>query len=114
MKSTASQTVDGGPTFTVLPPLEPDAGEEEIIDYTRFSFRGRQFFQVTCLCGPTVNSGSRVFVSICEMLNGRPFQGAASMEVFNVTPHDNGDLIVRGRIWWDSDLNVQLRVLSVN
>lgn len=64
-----------------------------------------------------VNSNSTVLVSICELgvFGGqlKPFQGAASMEVHNVVPHDNGIVVVRGYIGWESDLTVQLSVFVV-
>jgi hypothetical protein len=62
-----------------------------------------------------VNSRSRVFVSISEIRvfggQWKPFQGAASMEVHNIVPHDDGTVIVRGFLHNDRDINVRLSVL---
>ncbi|ARW08219.1 hypothetical protein S101359_03240 [Bacillus atrophaeus] len=107
------QTSSGKVSRSVEPPLEPEAHDDgRIVDCTKFFFSGHQFFEKRLLmrgCG--VNSNSGVFVSITEVDgNNKPFQGAASMEVFNVVPHDDGTVIVRGRIWWDSDIRVRLSV----
>lgn len=63
----------------------------------------------------TVNSSSKVFVSISEVgvFNGqvKPFMGAASMQVHNVVPHDDGTVIVRGHIGWESTLTFRLSVV---
>ena len=37
--------------------------------------------------------------------------GAASCEIHNVVPHDDGIVIVRGSIDWDSDINVWFSIL---
>ncbi|MDQ0914703.1 hypothetical protein QFZ78_000963 [Paenibacillus sp. V4I5] len=78
---------------------------------------GSQGFERRLNLSGVVNSSSKVFVSICEigLFNGRvlPFQGAASMEVHNVVPHDDGIVIVRGFIGWPSNLSVRLSVLVV-
>ncbi|MGJ7906817.1 hypothetical protein ACOQFL_10075 [Actinopolyspora sp. H202] len=64
--------------------------------------------------GLPVNSNSQVFVTICELgfFGGalKPFMGAASMEVHNVVPHDDGSLIVRGFIGWDQELLARLNI----
>ncbi|MGG0754966.1 hypothetical protein [Brevibacillus laterosporus] len=61
--------------------------------------------------GCRVNSNSGVFVSITEVDgNNKPFQGAASIETYNVVPHDDGIVIVRGRVWWDTPIRVRLSV----
>lgn len=79
-----------------------------------FSFRDHHGFERRLNMAPHVNSSSKVFVSICELgvFGGqvRPHQGLASMEVHNVVPHDDGIVIVRGYIGWDTDLNVRLSV----
>jgi hypothetical protein len=60
---------------------------------------------------PGVNEGSCVLVSICELgiFSGQliPFQGGASLSIDDVVP-GRGNVIVRGNIGWDSDLNVRL------
>jgi hypothetical protein len=37
--------------------------------------------------------------------------GSGKLEVHNVVPHDDGIVIVRGAIGWDTDINVRLSVL---
>jgi hypothetical protein len=63
-----------------------------------------------------VTPQSAVFVSISEIgvINGQlvPFQGAATLSVDNVVPGPQ-NVIVRGNIGWDSDINVRLFVLTV-
>lgn len=83
-----------------------------------FSFsnlRGKKFFEQRLNLRGVVNSSSKVFASITEVgiIGGqvKPFQGAASMEIKNVVPHDDGIVIVRGIIHWDSDLNYRISVV---
>ena len=105
---------------SVEPPLKPMARDSEprefrIIDMTWFGFADHQGFEKRLDLTGVVNSRSRVFVSISEVgvFGGqwKPFMGSASMEVHNVVPHDDGIVIVRGFIGWDSDINVRLSVL---
>jgi hypothetical protein len=81
---------------------------------TSFSFSDHHGFERRLNMAGRVNSSSKVFISICELgvFGGqvKPFQGLASMEVHNVVPHDDGIVIVRGFIGWDSDINVRLSV----
>jgi hypothetical protein len=62
--------------------------------------------------GSAVNSNSRVFASISELglIEGatKPVMRAASMWVDNVVPYDNGVVVVRGYIGWDTNINVQI------
>lgn len=59
---------------------------------------------------PGTNRWSTVFASITEMgnIDGtgvlKPFQGAASMQVLNIVPQDDGNVRVRVNILWGSDL----------
>ncbi|ARW08220.1 hypothetical protein S101359_03241 [Bacillus atrophaeus] len=103
------QTSSGKVSRSVEPPLEP---EDRIVNCGHFYTTGRQFFEKQfnmSSCG--VNSNSTVLVSMTEIdRNQKPFQGAASMQIFNVVPHDNGIVTVRGRIWWDSDISVRFSV----
>jgi hypothetical protein len=79
-----------------------------------FDFRDHHGYEQWIDMAGLINARSQVMVSICELgvFGGqvKPFQGAASMEVHNVTPHDDGLLIVRGAIGWDSDINVRLNI----
>jgi hypothetical protein len=80
-----------------------------------FEFRDHHGFEKRIPFGADVNADSVVVASITEVgiFGGQivPFQGAASMEVHNVVPHNNGIVIVRGYIGWDSDINVRLNFL---
>lgn len=59
---------------------------------------------------PGTTRHSTVFASITELgnIDGtgvlKPFQGAASMQVLNIVPQDDGNVRVRVQIHWDSDL----------
>jgi hypothetical protein len=63
-----------------------------------------------------VTPQSAVFVSISEIgeINGQltPFQGAASLSIDDVVAGP-GNVIVRGNIGWDSDIQVRLSLLTV-
>jgi hypothetical protein len=102
--------------WSVEPALAPDGLETENAPRAAatFSLTDHHGFERHLNMAPHVNSGSRVFVSISELgvFGGqvKPFQGAASMEVHNVVPHDNGVVIVRGFIGWERDLNFRLSV----
>ena len=103
---------------SVEPPLTPtalDAAEARIVNRFVFQFADHQGFEKRLDLTGIVTSSSRVFVSISEIgvIGGSwtPFMGAASMQVHNVVPHDNGIVIVRGYIGWDSNINVRLSVL---
>ena len=106
---------------SVEPPLKPMAGADDeprdlrIIDLTWFQFADHAGFERRLDLRGVVNSRSRVFVSISEIgLFGdrwMPFMGAASCEIHNVVPHDDGIVIVRGSIGHDRDINVRLSVL---
>ena len=105
---------------SIEPALKPMRDEDEtrdlrIIDMTWFGFADNQGFEKRLDLTGVVNSRSRGFVSISEVgvFDGqwKPFQGAASCEIHNVVPHDDGTVIVRGVIGWDHDINVRLSVL---
>jgi hypothetical protein len=88
--------------------VHPEAGS------LTFGIRGHQEFEARLNLPGLVTSRSRVFVSICELgvFGGelKPFQGAANMMIHNIVPHDDGTLIVRGFIGWNTDLNARLSV----
>lgn len=104
---------------SVEAPLKPTVVEARIEpriqDITWFQFADHQGFERRLDLTGVVNSRSTVFVSISEIgLFGdewKPFMGAASMEIHNVVPHDDGIVTVRGSIGWDHDINVRLSVL---
>jgi hypothetical protein len=103
------------PALKPMPREAAEPREPRIIDMTWFGFADHQGFEKRLDLAGVVNSRSRVFVSISEVgvFGGqwKPFQGAASCEVHNVVPHDDGIVIVRGFIGWDRDINVRLSVL---
>lgn len=76
---------------------------------------GPNLFQSRLNLAGFVNSSSRVLVSITEIgiFGGqvKPFQGAATMTIHNVVPHDDGIVIVRGNTGWGSPLNIRLSVV---
>ena len=105
---------------SVEPPLQPitreaDGPEPRIRDLSWFQFADHHGFEKRLDLRGVVNSRSRVFISISEVgvFGGqwKPFQGAASMEIHNIVPHDDGTVIVRGHIGHDRDINVRLSVL---
>ncbi len=120
MNYTSAESPGGGSTgdvsgWSAEPALAPTAHEDDVRASSHsFSFRDRQGFERRLNLAGTVNSNSRVFVSACELgvFGGqvKPFQGLASIEVHNVVPHDDGIVVVRGHIGWDSDVNVRLSV----
>jgi len=106
---------------SVEPPLKPMARTEEeprefrIADVSSFQFADHQGFERWLDLSGIVNSRSKVFVSISEIGlffgEWKPFMGAASCDIHNVVPQDDGIVIVRGVIGWDQDINVRLSVL---
>jgi hypothetical protein len=110
----AQETVSG---YSVEPALKPEAtedGGELRMANLSFTIRDHHGIERRLNCAPHVNRNSKVFVSICELgvFEGvlKPFQGSASMEIHNVVPHDDGIVIVRGFIGWDTDVNARLSV----
>jgi hypothetical protein len=111
MTYTPAESPEGGSAealsgLSVEPALDPMDREAGI--------RGHQEFEARLNLPGLVTSRSRVFVSICELgvFGGelKPFQGAANMMIHNIVPHDDGTLIVRGFIGWNTDLNARLSV----
>ncbi|CAL9310059.1 MULTISPECIES: hypothetical protein [unclassified Streptomyces] len=93
--------------------LEPDeiTADQRIVDYTTFIFPARGVFARRLVCGPTLKSYSRAFVSLCEVDgNNRPFRGLATMSVANIVPHDDGILEIVGAIQWNSDIRIRASV----
>lgn len=78
-------------------------------------FRGHQYF-VQKISVPEIYNSSSAFASITEIKNEggilKPILGGASMEIFNVIPDtDHRQVIVTGRVWWDSDLDYRISLL---
>ncbi|WP_371666961.1 hypothetical protein OG985_04735 [Streptomyces sp. NBC_00289] len=96
----------------LLEPGNEAGGEQRIVDYTTFFFPAHGVFARRLICGPTLKSYSRAFVSLCEVDgNNVPFRGLATMSVANVVPHDDGILEIVGSIQWNSDIKVRASVL---
>ncbi|WP_433462489.1 hypothetical protein [Spirillospora sp. CA-128828] len=89
-------------------------GDARIVNYVQFYFYDRGGFDKWLVCSPQVNRESRVFASICEVdAGGRPFLGAASVQIHNIIPQDDHIVIVRGHIGWESDIRVRVSILAV-
>jgi len=92
-----------------------EAGQSRIGESFSFDIVDHQGFEKKLNLGGIVNSESKVFASISEigMIQGKmkPFQGAASMEIHNVVPHDSGIVIVRGAIGCDTNLNARISLV---
>ncbi|MFD5318319.1 hypothetical protein [Streptomyces sp. NPDC127098] len=74
-----------------------------------------EFLHTETLPTAQVNAFSQVAVSICELnADGVPFIGNARLQVYNVAPHSDGRIIVRGNVEWGSDLSVRLNYIIVN
>ena len=57
------------------------------------------------------NSNNVAFASICEVnSNNVPILGAAICRIDNVVPQDNGILLVRGDVKFDTDIKVRVSV----
>lgn len=102
---------DSDSTLEPVADLETREGDLRLASLT-FTIKDHKGFERRLNCASAnVKSHSRVFVSICELVNGQPAQHAASMMVHNITPHDDGIVIVRGEIGWDTDIFARLSVI---
>lgn len=103
-------------TWTAEPVLDPtEVSTDNVLRaVAAFDISDHKGFERRLNMAPHVNAASKVFVSITEVgaFGGqvKPFQGAASMEVHNVVPLDNGIVSVRGYIGWERNLNARLSV----
>ncbi len=62
-----------------------------------------------------VFANSQVSVTMTEVdNNGTPFLGAASMQIFNVVPLQDGTITVRYNVNWDSNLRILFNFIIVN
>jgi hypothetical protein len=50
---------------------------------------------------------SAVAVSLTEVSDIFPFVGEATMKVYNVAPNNAQEVIVRGEVDWDVDINIR-------
>jgi hypothetical protein len=73
-------------------------------------------FNVTGI-GVTRTKG--VLATISEVAQGptgqfdRPFRGAASMEVLNISPQDDGSVQLWIQVNWSTDLNMRLQLVRI-
>jgi hypothetical protein len=62
-----------------------------------------------------VFSNSQVSVTMTEVdNNGTPFLGAASMQVFNVVPQEDGTITVKFNVGWSESIRVLFNFIIVN
>jgi hypothetical protein len=62
-----------------------------------------------------VFANSQVSVSMTELDNNdTPFLGAATMQVYNVVPQDDGTITVKFNVDWHARLRVQFNFIIVN
>ncbi len=62
-----------------------------------------------------VFANSQVSVTMTEIdNNGTPFLGAATMQIFNVVPQDDGTITVKFNVDWSELLRVQFNFIIVN
>ena len=112
MTSTTEHRTDD-PDSALEPIADPEVREGDLrLASLTFTIKDHKGFEKRLNCiSANVKSHSRVFVSICEEVNGQPVQGAATMMVHNITPHDDGIVIVRGEIGWETDIFARLSVI---
>jgi hypothetical protein len=62
-----------------------------------------------------VFANSQVSVTMTEIdNNGTPFLGAATMQIYNVVPQEDGTITVKFNVDWSDFLNVQFNFIIVN
>lgn len=62
-----------------------------------------------------VLANSQVSVTITEIdNNGTPFLGAATMQILNVVPQDDGTITVKFNVDWSEQLNILFNFIIVN
>jgi hypothetical protein len=44
----------------------------------------------------------------------QPFRGSATMDVLNISPQDNGNVLLWIQVNWPSDLNLRLQLIRVD
>jgi hypothetical protein len=65
--------------------------------------------------GALVFADSQVSVTMTEIdNNGIPFLGAATMQIYNVVPQQDGTITVKFNVDWSDSLNVQFNFIIVN
>lgn len=72
------------------------------------------------ISGIGVTRTQGVLATISEVAVGptgqfdRPFRGSATMEVLNISPQDNGSVLLWMQVNWGSDLNLRVELIRVN
>jgi hypothetical protein len=105
------------PVFVEATKVVPDAPTTHGGDQAGFLLTAHGLFETRLNVGLGVNRFTSVMISLCEVTtdpNGAltvPFLGLANMYVYNVAPHDDGTVEVRGHVFWERDLNIWVNVL---
>ena len=77
---------------------------------TSIDFRAHRTFEKGTSTAFGITPSSVVMVSLTELDSvGEPFIGAATMKIYNVAP-GNGQVLFRGEIDWDFDLNIRANI----
>ena len=72
------------------------------------------------ISGIGVNRTKGVLATISEVAVGpsgqfdQPFRGSATMDVLNISPQDNGNVLLWVQVNWFSDLNLRLQLIRVD
>jgi hypothetical protein len=72
------------------------------------------------ISGFRVDRTKGVLATISEVALGpsgqfdQPFRGAATMSVLNISPQDNGNVLLWVQVNWSSDLNLRLELIRVD
>jgi hypothetical protein len=70
--------------------------------------------------GIGVNRTKGVLATISEVGVGpsgqfdQPFRGSATMSVLNISPQDNGNVLLWLEVNWPSDVNVRLQLIRID
>jgi hypothetical protein len=102
-------------TFDPGSVLFDGGGGASTVSWGMRDFTWHRFFTKRFDFPGVVRHDSQVMVSITELdSNDMPFSGAARLVVYNVSPADNGSVVVKGDVVWDSDLRIRLNFVIVN
>src|SRR5512143_160077 len=72
------------------------------------------------ISGIGVDRTKGVLATISEVAMGPtgqfdlPFRGAATMSVLNISPQDNGNVLLWVQVNWNADLNLRLQLIRVD
>ena len=98
-------TVDTPTVATDLGPRATDLGPRSAGFISDPFPAHRIFTRRFSVAGVAFNSA--VAVSLTEVSGIFPFVGAATMKVYNVAPNNAQEVIVRGEVDWDVDINIR-------